>query len=290
MAIEFRTSGAVTSEANVTNFQQVLLRVGRIDWLIRRASVKGCPRTTRSIGAILDSELAYSSRAGESLKGADANARNYPQVIGVLPGAPAQLAGLIEGDRITTIQGKSALELMSGDSDMYLPENVFPNLDRIVSSDTYHLEIDRNGTIFSFDVNSVPICAGLTAVKQSLRVDAYSDSRNIAITTGFISRLRSDDEVAFVIGHELAHGVFNDSRRSGLSRLEKEDRADIYGVEMARCAGFNPLKAIDALSTIRSSIREFPLAITHRSYLSRKHAVLGFLRQHSSCSLNFRSQ
>ena len=81
----------------------------------------------------------------------------------------------------------------------------------------------------------------------------------IWVNTGLLNDT-SDDELAVVLGHELAHYTYEHSRRSRLSLLgwgsgysrDLEDQADRVGLRYAYEAGFDVERAIDVWSRERS--------------------------------------
>lgn len=87
----------------------------------------------------------------------------------------------------------------------------------------------------------------------------YPD-KTIIITTGLAELAGSDDETAFVIGHELGHitkehcneeeilGILNDPTLPNWKKHEIE--ADINGINYAKKAGYNPSSAEKLLSKI----------------------------------------
>lgn len=66
---------------------------------------------------------------------------------------------------------------------------------------------------------------------------ACTDFVNITITTELLSQVRNEDELAGVIGHEMAHAVYHDS----------ELKADVLGLQYAAKAGYNYCKAAQFL-------------------------------------------
>ncbi len=255
-----------------------LLRVARIDWRIRRAALKDCPVSAMRPGFVLDGRSAYISGKG-------AGGDDLPWIIGFTDMAAA--AGpLALGDEIRTIGQVPVSQLMQGADGQILPEHIFAHIDRMTPQVSYRLEVQRAGLTRSVDVPAHRLCPGLTIVRQSRRGDAFSDLRNVAITTGLLDRLGSDDAIAFVIGHELAHTIFADSRKGPVSRRDKEMRADLYGVHVAACAGFDPNKAIEALAVVRS-MNVGGLSLTHRPYKVRQQTIGQYLSVRPDCQATF---
>jgi len=103
---------------------------------------------------------------------------------------------------------------------------------------------------------------------------------NIYLTTGIIDALQSDDELAYVIGHELGHNENGHTKelarlykyveikenggtwdylvslwtqlRSGYCNQSDEIESDITGIYLAYKAGFDPEKALNAMRVLKS--------------------------------------
>lgn len=79
----------------------------------------------------------------------------------------------------------------------------------------------------------------------------------IALTTGLVNLAKEDDEIAFVIGHEIAHIVKGHLKQETVLRVlndiylpsnaRHEIEADIGGILYAKAAGYNPTSAIRLL-------------------------------------------
>lgn len=66
--------------------------------------------------------------------------------------------------------------------------------------------------------------------------NAMNDGKAIIICTAFLRGFHNEEELAWVIGHELAH-----------SKWSTEQRADEYGALYARAAGYNYCKGAKIL-------------------------------------------
>ena len=117
-------------------------------------------------------------------------------VVVVIDGSPASKAGLLPGDTLVSINGQN-----------------FPSVQgfnrysqRLKIGESVELEIERNGRRrdIYFKVGSVPINVPILAVDIQ-EVYAAATSSAIYITYGLINFAKSDDEIAAVLGHELAH-------------------------------------------------------------------------------------
>lgn len=78
----------------------------------------------------------------------------------------------------------------------------------------------------------------LIIVKSNV-INAYTDGSTIVIFTGLIEKMNSKDEVAVVLGHELAHVLLNHVGDDNVPTVIKEAQADKYGAFLALRAGYD---------------------------------------------------
>lgn len=107
-------------------------------------------------------------------------------------------------------------------------------------------------------------CAGIEArilVVDERKPEAYVyPDKTIVVTTGLADLSESDDETAFVIGHEMAHIAKEHGNGEKIltllnnpslpDRERQEIEADINGINYARRAGYDPSSAGKLLSRL----------------------------------------
>lgn len=82
-------------------------------------------------------------------------------------------------------------------------------------------------------------------VATSPRVNAWCMAGGkIVVFTGLLDLGLSDDELAAVLGHEIAHGLREHTREAVRSGRQFEIEADMIGVELAARAGYDPRAAL----------------------------------------------
>lgn len=156
---------------------------------------------------------------------------------------------------------------------------------------------DANGTQRTAAIAPESVCAYPALLIRANEINAAADGRLIGVTTGMLDYARSDDELAAVVGHELAHNVLkhieaaqNDSKANqglidrllgavpGLDSLaatparaqasafskDREREADVTGLYFMARAGFD----IDAVTEFwrrieASDLSRGRLASTH---------------------------
>jgi hypothetical protein len=95
-------------------------------------------------------------------------------------------------------------------------------------------------------VDPETVCASPTLLIRSPDMNAATDGNAVAITTGLYATLRSSDELAVILGHELAHDILGHTRSGWRADPIREIEADRKGLELAARAGFD-IRAAPAL-------------------------------------------
>ena len=120
-----------------------------------------------------------------------------PVVEAVAPDSPAALAGLAVGDKIVKLNGQAT------PSD---PDDWQKLVTQALKSDApVTLEVARAGATLPVTITPTKVCGFDIAYLENSDVNAYADGDTIYITRGMIDFAESEQELAFVVGHELAH-------------------------------------------------------------------------------------
>ena len=122
-------------------------------------------------------------------------------VMNVTPGQPADEAGLKVGDRLLAVNGKpiGTGPRAREDLDSKLPSA------KEKSPKSYTLTYRRGSETSTVEVRTEMTCVYAPELRQSDIVYAAADGRSIIITVGMLRFVSDDDELAVVVGHELAH-------------------------------------------------------------------------------------
>jgi membrane-associated protease RseP (regulator of RpoE activity) len=127
-------------------------------------------------------------------------------VIGVVPGSGAALAGLQRGDVLVQINGQAV------PTGKKATANTLELLrDQEALSPQLNFLIERSGHPQQIAATAVPACSYPVIVMRDDTVNAFADGDNIFVTTGMLRFVENDQELATVIGHELAHNAMHHS-------------------------------------------------------------------------------
>jgi len=240
-------------------------KIHDISWKIMKANKNYCDNARINAFGImvasskdLDLELRPSFfAASPDYKSNSKNKKDdLVMIVSVAEESPASKIGLKEGDFILNINGNN------------YNNNSYKKLLNAAAENNYlDLTILRNEEKLNFSLNSEIICGYPVQTMLSPIPNAYADGSKIFITIATLDFIKDDQELAFLIGHELAHNIvhyegkgmpevkalplpLNDSPIiRNVSDLfifqsgKKETEADMLGVEYVLRAGIKQDKA-----------------------------------------------
>ncbi|WP_375380314.1 PDZ domain-containing protein [uncultured Sphingomonas sp.] len=177
----------------------------------------------------------------------------------VVPGSPADRAGILADDGVVAIDGAP---LSTGDDGAATDATRDAAAARIVAAPPTApllLSLTRSGTARTATVMPVAECRVGFELLLGPKLVADSDGRQVQIGAAYFARY-DDDQVAVIVAHELAHvilrhrvrleaagvhwGVLGQLGRSARLFRQTEDAADQLSVSLLRNAGYDPAIAV----------------------------------------------
>ena len=174
-------------------------RLRRVDFAVRAANVDHCEKKVPAVGFLTmnrDSAPSEYRNAYARLYGVT----RQMTVISVFERSPAARAKLAVGDRIASVNGKIVRSGSSGRSQV--AEMIAESEGRPLS-----LTVRRGGNLVPVELTPAMVCNYPTFLRDDDSVNAFADGSRIIVTSGLMRFAEADDELAFVIGHELAHNT-----------------------------------------------------------------------------------
>ena len=235
-------------------------RVARVSRRLLEANADLCPTVRLAAGWTLHSARQYSEDLrpfAEQRFGLDGD---LPGVLAAPPGSAAAAAGIRQGDLVVAVNGARLDAGDGGQRPEY--EGLAANIRRIdaaLAQGAAQLEVRRGEAVREVTITPHRACGYEVQLNPSEELNARADGRRLFISTALAGFTESDDELAVILGHELAHHVlrhrsWNDA--GGLGRTANteagvpgggpgnaEQQADRVGLYLLARAGYDPAVA-----------------------------------------------
>lgn len=202
------TASAAKAEAGVQReyivqdrFQQAV-RLIRVADRLKAANLDLCPTKRGDIGLLADAASEYSSKYRAAAR-RSFNMSDGVQVIYVRPGGPAEAAGVRVGDEVLALGGE---DLPQGRrAYRQFQERLQGRLRQ--APEVLDLTVQREGRPLALHVTPVLACGYGVEVQDDPEVNAYADGDVIYVARGMMNLAATDEELALVVAHELAHNA-----------------------------------------------------------------------------------
>lgn len=258
-------AGAPLAAASST-LRQADLRVGAAAYRIALAGRPLCSQPHPLTG-LLFHHLAEYEPADRVLMRDRYGLDRGPGVLSVIAATPAARAGLVAGDVLLAVDGAAFPSPVAiaaePDRDKWrkrVEATEFQLEDRLKAGPA-RLRVLREGQELNLVLDSVPGCLGRVRLARSKQVNAFANGRYVVMTTAMLEFLRSDDELAVVLAHELSHNILRHPTlldeqgvpKKGLFRAiggnakkvwRTEEEADRFGIRLMAAAGYDVGAAI----------------------------------------------
>ncbi len=255
---------ATQEKAAFDELSKLRERLDPIAHKILAANADLCDKTKPDIGVITQTAKSFPKelRAGARR---DLGLTDDPIVVYVRPDGPGDKAGIRPGDKFF---GENGIMSSSG--------KVFKtHLKSGLTIERERGEV-REQVIFEPETK----CDFGVQLKMTSAINAYANGKSIIMTAGMMNFVQSDDELAYIIGHELAHNTQSHIRKSitnyvlslGGTRYTRkfESEADYVGIYYMERAGYDASGVEDIWRRLaRMSLRPIGRAKTHPAYPSR---------------------
>lgn len=230
-------------------------RVARVGYRLSTANAELCPAVRNSPGWLLHAASQYSPELrpwAETRFGLDGD---LPGLLAVPEGSAADLAGLHRGDLLLSVNGEALTRGVTRRAAAF--EGVEANiqkLDLALAAGPIEIAFRRDGNDQTATVTPQRACGYDVQLDPSDELNAKADGKRLFITTAMAGFTATDDELALVLGHELAHHVlghrgWHEAETRGRQTQTvpalagaaggSERQADRVGLYLAARAGFD---------------------------------------------------
>jgi Zn-dependent protease with chaperone function len=216
-----------------------------------------------------------------------------PGVLAVLAGTPAARAGLVAGDVLLAVNGRplptgaSVAAEPKREKWRRLADESEAELETALRRGPADLRVLRDGREVALRLGSLPACLGRVRLARSNQVNAFATGRAVVMTVAMLKFLRSDDELAVVLGHELAHNIFGHRQmrnEEGILRglgikpsavWKREEAADRFGLRLMSAAGYDLDAAIPFWRRYLGKYDWFPQIFRSHPSLGARERIAG---------------
>ena len=294
-------AASVSSHAKVSDDAQVSLlalqrddqRVADTAWRIAARNADSCTKIWAALGVSLQHVSQYAPAYRAAAQAAFGLDGAYPSILAVAEGSPASAAGLKPNDTLRAINGadlasKSGEQTTAASYDAV--SAAMSSLETLPEQKAAVLSIERSGQGLEVSATPKNVCRSRVELAPGNALNANANGLVAQISGRLVNWVQSDDELALVIAHEMAHNLMGHpktlSEKSALSGLatslglagkaqrQMELEADRVGIIMAAGAGYNYKIAPDFWARLNSNS---PLA----SFLATSHPTTRARRENA---------
>lgn len=259
--------------------------VARVAFRLAIAGRPRCSEPAPALGLMLQHLTQFTLADRPGMIAAQSLDRG-PGVIVVVPDGPAAIAGVRPGDVLLAINGRAlpSETALSAPFDAVRAQARADAVDDLLAggrTGSIALSLLRDDRVSVVRVTPLPACPSRVRLARSNQRNAFADGRHVLLTTGLVTRLQNDDELAFVVAHEIAHNILHhamimrgDGVRHGLGRTlgrsgrivrKTEHAADTLGGEIMIDAGFDPVRGAAILTHLGGGDLGIDLFAAHDS-------------------------
>lgn len=266
-------------------------RVARVAWRLSEANTGLCPTVRMAAGWALHSARQYSPALRPHAEARFGLRGDLPGVLAAPPGSPAASAGFRSGDLLLAVGGASLAAGEPGGAAAWegLEANI-RTIDTALAQGPTTFTLQRGDQTLELVVQPRRVCGYEVQLNPSDDLNAHANGGRLFISTALAGFAGNDDELALILGHELAHHVlghrgWNDAdgaaRRTNADVLRveagsggAERQADRVGLYLSARAGYDPAVAAPFFRRLAASDWRFRYRqIGHASAGSRAEAL-----------------
>lgn len=259
--VSFAQAAPRVDVGDLEALQQADQRVADIGWRLLASSVDLCPMRSDALGITLHNLAQYAPEVRRTAQQAFAFSGGLPSVLSVAKNSPAAMAGVKPNDILVRI-GSNSLSAIGPTPPAPAAAASYAAIDRAMrlleelpGGQGVELALLRGGEELTVMLRPQTICRSRIELAPSNAGNANANGEVAQISSRLAVLLAKDDELALVLGHEVAHNQLGHPGRIASEKLmsgllpglgpkgkqlrDMERSADRFGLLMAARAGFD---------------------------------------------------
>ena len=294
------------TQASLLALQRDDQRVADTAWRIAARNADSCPKIWAALGVSLQHVSQYAPAYRTAAQAAFGLHDNYPSILAVAKSSPASASGLQPNDTLRAVNGVDLIGKSRGQTSAASYDAVsaaMAALEALPEQQAAVLSVERGGQRFDVSVTPQNVCRSRVELAPGNAINANANGLVAQISGRLVNWIQSDDELALVIAHEIAHNLLDHPKRlsekstlsglatslglSGKAQRQMELDADRMGIIMAAGAGYNYKIAPDFWARLNSNapLAAF-LATSHPTTRARRENAQRVVGEINSRDLN----
>ncbi len=129
------------------------------------------------------------------------------------PRLPAASAGLRLADQLISVNERTVRGIRAEEVSQWIRRMTIARIQPL------QLEVARGGSRQIVHLWAVPACQFSVQLLETNQINGIADGKHVGVTAGAMRFVRSDDELAWLLAHEIAHNLLNHSQNVRLRAM-----------------------------------------------------------------------
>lgn len=219
--------------------------VAAVGYRLATANVDLCVEHMTESGVLIETlaqyDAPYRAAAADVLKLTD-----RPTVALVVPGSPADRAGMQPGDALIDADGTAFARTLpdSPNGKFAAVDAAMTALDAALADGKARLTVERGGQRVAIDLIGTSACKARFQLLPGTNADATANGTWVQLSTGMAAFATTPDDLAAILGHELAHNALGHRQSQAKIQRAQELQADRLMPYLMTRAGYDPHTAV----------------------------------------------
>jgi membrane-associated protease RseP (regulator of RpoE activity) len=213
-------------------------RLAAVAFKLASSNADSCSHTEIAAGWSLHDLAQYEPGERDGVRRLFSMTPRQPSILAVAPDGPAAAAGLQPGDLLMAVNGRRLDEPLASEASNAPLQRQAAALDAALAQGPVRLTVRRAGRTRTIELTGVSACATDPQIVLAGDLMALSEGRVLQVSLPLAEYAADDAELAFIVGHELAHGILDAHKGE-----EAERAADALALRLMARAGYPPRAA-----------------------------------------------